>query len=120
MASLNIDLFDESARARLELRFWELAQELLGHGQSVILESGCWLRAERDDKRVAARRLGVPVELHFLDAPFEELCARVAVREGFGTVSITPELMRTYTRFFQPPDSDELALFDPMTADSPL
>jgi predicted kinase len=115
MASLDVDLFDERTRDKLERRFWELAQELLRFGQNVILESGCWQRGERDEKRLIARQLGVAVELHFLDVPFEELCARLADREGFGTVSIGPELLRRYVGFFQAPDSQELALFDPCT-----
>jgi predicted kinase len=116
MASLEVDLFDERTRDKLERQFWELAQELLTFGQNVILESGFWLRADRDEKRLAARRMGVAVELHFLDVPFEELCARLADREGFGTVSIGPELLRQYVGFFQVPDAEELALFDPCTA----
>lgn len=40
---------------------WTLTQELLVNGQSVILESGHWMRSERDEKRLAARALGVPL-----------------------------------------------------------
>ncbi|SNX65963.1 AAA domain-containing protein [Streptomyces sp. TLI_55] len=65
LAALGVDLFDEPARDRLERRFWHHAQDLLRLGQTVILEFGLWGRAERDEKRAAARALGVPVELHF-------------------------------------------------------
>ncbi|GAV39772.1 hypothetical protein Saa2_02659 [Streptomyces acidiscabies] len=42
MDDLGIDLFDEEARERLERRFWGHAQELLGLGQTVVLEFGFW------------------------------------------------------------------------------
>ncbi|GAA5017444.1 AAA family ATPase [Streptomyces siamensis] len=66
LADLGVDPFDERTRARLEGRFWEHAQDLLRLGQTVILEFGFWGRSERDEKRLAARALGVPVELHCL------------------------------------------------------
>lgn len=69
---LGIDLYDETARDRLEVLFWQLAEELLRLAQSVILESGFWLRSERDEKRIRAQGLGVVVELHYLDVPFDE------------------------------------------------
>jgi hypothetical protein len=45
MARLGVDWLDEETRDRLEQLFWELAQNLLRHGQTVILESGFWLRS---------------------------------------------------------------------------
>ena len=47
MAALVIDLWDEDARDRLETRFWQLSQDLLRLGQSVILESGFWFPGRR-------------------------------------------------------------------------
>jgi predicted kinase len=55
MVDLGIDLFDEQSRDRLEKVFWRLAQDLLRLGQSVVLESGFWLRSDRDEKRFGAR-----------------------------------------------------------------
>src|SRR6185437_6585537 len=49
LAALNIDLRDEATRDRLEREFWRLAQRMLALGQSVILESGFWQRADRDE-----------------------------------------------------------------------
>ena len=69
---LGIDLNDEPTRDRLELIFWALAQQLLELGQSVILDSGFWLRSDRDEKRLGARALGVGVELCYLDVPVAE------------------------------------------------
>jgi predicted kinase len=116
MAHLGIDLYDEDARDRIEKLFWQLAQDLLRLGQSVILESGFWLRFDRDEKRLGARGLGVAVELHYLDVPFEELSQRLEARtaEGaWGTVPINREQLRHWAQFFQPPDRAELDLFDP-------
>jgi predicted kinase len=116
LTSLNIDLFDEPTRERLERRFWDHAKDLLTMGVSVILESGFWLREDRDEKRLGARALGVPVEIYYLDVPLDELCRRVEDRRqhGFsGTVPLTREHLETYASYFQAPDADELALFDP-------
>ncbi|MEU8200242.1 AAA family ATPase [Streptosporangium sp. NPDC049046] len=115
MADLGVDLFDENTRDQLERRFWEHAQDLLRLGQSVILEFGFWARAERDEKRLGARALGLPVELHYLAAPVDELCRRLEARnrEGApGTVPINRELLEEYAEIFQAPDAAELALFD--------
>jgi predicted kinase len=115
LADLGVDLFDEQTRDRLERRFWEHAQDLLRLGQTVILEFGFWGHSERDDKRLAARALGVPVELHYLAVSIDELCRRLEVRsrEGRpGTVPVSRELIEEYVKLFQAPDDDELGLFD--------
>src|SRR3989440_1264668 len=75
-SALEVDPFDEGFQARLEAEFWELTQRLLLLGTSVVLEWGFWARSERDEKREAARTLGVAVELRFLDAPYDELMRR--------------------------------------------
>jgi predicted kinase len=77
---LGIDYYDEEMRVRLEERIWRLGQELLGLGQSVILENGFWAREERDELRLAARTLGVAVELHYLEATVDELWRRLEIR----------------------------------------
>jgi predicted kinase len=111
--ALGIDPFDEGFQARLEASFWELAQRLLVLGTSVVLEWGFWARSERDEKREAARRLGVPVELRFLDAPHEELVRRVTARQTAGGIPITERHMESYRRMFEPPTDAELRLYDP-------
>ena len=106
---------DEATRDRIEKRFWQLAQELLRLGQSVILESGFWLRADRDEKRLGARALGARVELHYLDVPGGERWRRIERRnaEGaWGRVPITREQLEHYTTFFEAPERAELDLFD--------
>jgi predicted kinase len=112
MADLGIDLFDQEARARLERRFWGHAQDLLRLGQPVILEFGFWERSERDEKRLAARALGVPVELHHLALPIDELVRRLDARNGPGAARVTRGMLEEYATRFEAPGDDELALFD--------
>jgi len=115
MAQLGINLHDEDARDRIEKLFWNLAQELLRLGQNVILESGFWLRSDRDEKRLGARALGAAVELFFLDVPFEQLWERLAARnqsELRGVVPITRAQLESWAPLFHSPDQAELDLFD--------
>jgi predicted kinase len=117
-AALGVDPFDDGFQTRLEGQFWELAQRLLVLGTSVVLEWGFWARSERDEKREAARRLGVSVELRFLDAPYDELVKRVVARHAAGGIAITESHMERYRGIFQPPTDDELALYDPPLPES--
>ncbi len=113
--ALGIDYYDEQGRVRLEKRLWELGQELLGLGVSVILENGFWAREERDALRLRARRLGVPVELHYLDATVDELWRRLEIRNAEakpGAAPIRREDLEEWFRRFEAPDAAELALFD--------
>jgi predicted kinase len=112
---LGADLWDEEFRVRLEDQLWVLSRDLLAQGLSVILEWGHWARVERDEKRLGARALGVGVELHYLDAPLEELIERAQRRNASGewTASpITRAHFEEWAMVFQPPDEAELLLFD--------
>jgi len=112
---LDLDYYDEQRRVRLEARLWRLGQELLGLGQSVILENGFWAREERDELRLAARALGVPVELRYLQVPVDELWRRLEIRNDRarpGTAPIKHEDLQQWARSFEAPDATELALFD--------
>jgi predicted kinase len=112
---LGIDYYDEQSRVRLEERLWRLGQELLGLGQSVILENGFWAREERDQLRLAARALGAAVELHHLEAPVDQLWRRLEVRNKQalpGTAPIEREDLERWAQQFQAPNAAELALYD--------
>jgi predicted kinase len=112
---LGIDYYDEQRRVQLENRLWRLGQELLMLGQSVILENGFWTREERDELRRSARTLGVAVELHYLEAPLEELWRRLQLRNDEarpGVVPIKREDLQSWARRFEAPDAAERALFD--------
>jgi predicted kinase len=115
VAELGHDVWDDEFRVRIEAQLWALTLELLAHGQSVILEWGHWARVERDEKRLGARALGVAVELHFTDAPLEELIARAERRTETGewtAAPITRAHLEQWATTFEAPDDDELALFD--------
>ena len=112
---LGIDYYDEQRRVQLENRLWQLGQELLTLGQSVILENGFWAREERDELRLAARGLGVPVELYYLEAPVEELWRRLELRNDEarpGAAPIKREDLEKWALQFEAPDAAERALFD--------
>jgi predicted kinase len=115
VTQLGADVWDDEFRVRLERQLWVLSQDLLVQGQSVILEWGHWARAERDEKRLAARALGVGVELHYLDAPLAELVERAERRTASGEWTAAPMTrahFEAWATVFEPPDEEELRLFD--------
>jgi predicted kinase len=117
---LGADVWDEEFRVRLERQLWVHSQDLLAQGQSVILEWGHWARAERDEKRLGARALGVGVELHYLDAPLEELIERAERRNVTGEWTAAPmtrDHLEQWATIFQPPDEEEFLLFDQPVTD---
>jgi predicted kinase len=116
VTELGGDVWDDDFRVRVEEQLWVLTKELLAHGQSVILEWGHWARSERDAKRLAARALGVGVELHFLDASLDELIERAERRNVSGEWTAAPMTRAHFEAWaarFQPPDDEEMQLFDP-------
>jgi predicted kinase len=120
LTALGIDLWDEAMRDRVERVLWDLGKDLLRLGQSVILESGFWLRTDRDEKRSAARALGATVELRFLDVPPDELLRRLAHRQATkgAVVSITRSDLERFAAMFETPDTGEISLFDPAAIES--
>jgi predicted kinase len=115
LMALGFDIYDATARERVEALQWQLAQQLVLQGVTVVDECGVWQRWERDLRREWARAHGVPVELRFLDAPVDVLTARVAERNRTapeGAPRIDPNLIALWDERIQRPDADELALFD--------
>lgn len=104
------DLWDQPARANVEAKMWELAQELLARGVNVVVDFGSWARAERDELREGARRVGASVELHYLEAPIDELERRVVARAREG---ITRAHLEEWQHAIEVPTPEECALFDP-------
>lgn len=120
VTGLGADVWDDDVRVRIERQLWALTQELLAHGLSVILEWGHWARVERDEKRLGARALGVGVELHFLDAPLDELIERADRRTASGEWTASPMTrahFEEWATIFQPPDEEEFLLFDEPVVD---
>jgi predicted kinase len=113
MTQLGVEL-GHSLREPLSDHLWRLGQELLANGQNVIMESGHWMRGERNEKRLVARALGVTVELQYLDELHRRIAKRTTERT-WGSYPTTPHQLDGWATLFQPPDASELALFDAPT-----
>ena len=113
MSRLGADGYDAKTRDAVDTLQWELAQTLLAHGVSVILEPGFWRREERDHFRARAAELGAQARLHFLDVPRDELLRRLAARNAAlpaDTFHVRLEdLDEWMVSAFEPPTAEELA-----------
>ena len=108
--------WDAPTREKVDRELWCLAQDVLQLGLSVIVDFGLWARIERDEMRSVARSLGVGVELHYLDAPADELWRRIQARNlepPWDGYPITRDHFDEWLGTFEAPDAAELALFDP-------
>lgn len=115
-AALDVVASDDDFHERLQRLLYAHALELLGQGQSVILEDGLWFRSERDQKREDARALGATVELNVLVVDFDELWRRVDSRNADasqpGAVLIEREELLRLWKLFEPPMPEELKEYD--------
>ncbi|WP_122261877.1 AAA family ATPase [Ornithinimicrobium cerasi] len=111
MQQLRMSLWDVEAREGVEQLQHGLALELLEVRCSVVVEWGTWARSQRDGLREDARARGALVELHFLDAPDDELWRRIATR-GRERPAITREQIGTWRELFEVPTEAELASYD--------
>ena len=95
----------------IEALLWEVASRALVLGTNVILDFGFWAREEREDYRLRAKQLGASSEVHFLDAPGDELLRRLVRRNSQSSsmaFHISEEMMKPWIAFFQKPTPDEL------------
>lgn len=111
MDALSLSLWEEEHRGKIEALQWKLAQELLAHGLTVIIEWGTWGRTERDTLRLGARALGAAVELHHVTAPADVLFDRIQ-RRGREKPPIQRDKLSRWFEIFQVPTPEEMALFD--------
>jgi predicted kinase len=111
MTAISLDIYDEGRRARIETLQWQLGQQLLRHGLTVIIEWGTWARSERDTLRLGARSLGAAVELHYLSAAQDILFERIQ-RRAMEDPPIERETVSRWFELFQVPTEEEMALFD--------
>lgn len=111
MGTLEIDLWDEPSRGKIEALQWQFGQKLLALGLTVVIEWGTWGKSERDALRHRARELGALVELHYLSVPVNELFDRVQ-RRGLEKPPIKREQLLQWAGAFQIPTAEEQALFD--------
>ena len=97
--------------AQLEALLWDVAARALNLGTNVILDFGCWSKAERDDFRGRAHRLGADFRMHFTDAPDEVLLGRLRARNAAlpdGTFHIPEHDLKSWLSVFERPSQDEL------------
>ena len=86
--------WDEQARKLVEQQLWQLAQEILRLGLSVVLDFGLWARIDVLWRRIETRNSQPPWDTH-----------PIGRADLDGWLSL-----------FQAPDDAELALFDPSPA----
>jgi predicted kinase len=111
MVALALDPYDETRRQKIEALQWQVGQELLALGLTVIIEWGTWGKSERDALRLGARALGAAVELHYLSAPVDVLFGRIQ-RRGMEQPRIARDQLLRWVETFQEPTPEEMALFD--------
>ena len=71
-------------------------------GLNVVMDFGFWSREERDRFRQGAASVGARFELRFLDAPLDELWARVQGRKAESPQIQRSDLERWWQAFERP------------------
>ncbi|MGZ2486997.1 putative kinase [Rhizobium pisi] len=105
-------------RGRVENLQWQIAMRAIKLQCNVVIDWGVWSRAKRDACRDEARAVGARVVLCFLDVPFDELWDRVSRRNAelpVGTFDISWADLLRWSKLFEPPTAEELALYDQQT-----
>jgi predicted kinase len=108
MRALDIDLFDEPMRAKIEALQWGLAARALKLGLDAILDFGFWSREEREDFAARAKQIGAEAQICFLDVSIEELRHRVQARNEGSAVRIEMDQLESFAAMFQPPTKEEI------------
>lgn len=112
LVAMQVSLVDFEFRIRLQNHMIVHAETLLRAGVSVIVEFGSWSRTERETIRQAAVRAGVSTELHFVDAPLDELVRRVRERGGPDADVLADRILLKESGNFERPSPDEAACFN--------
>jgi predicted kinase len=95
--------------AAIRLEIWTRTEALLRRGREVILDSGFWTRAERDEARAKAAALGVECRLYAFRCDEATMLARVLARSAGdpGALQINAAAFRVFQNRFQPLGPDE-------------
>jgi predicted kinase len=112
VTGLGLSLVDYEFRVKLQGCLLAHAGQLLRCGLSVVIEFGSWSRAEREAIRQVAVRAGATSELHYLDAPLDELVRRVLERGGPCADILASKVLLQESSRFERPSADEIAGFD--------
>ena len=103
------EVFDERLAAIKDL-LWDVARRLLTLGVNVVLDFGFWKREERLKFKNRTEEVGATPTLYFFDLLLAELQRRLAARNETldeGTFEITPEMLETFSSWFEPPTETE-------------
>jgi predicted kinase len=115
MADSGIDLKDSESRGAVNAQLVEQAWSLLDQGENVVLELGLWKKKEHSALRVAARNIGVSVELHFMNPPIHELQSRLKQRNkiaGGAIGHVSKKELNAWAAEVEHPKQKELKKFD--------
>ena len=92
----------------------ETAVQIANAGVDVILESGYFNKAERDEMRAYFTERGVPCEWHYLDVSDETWRRNIAARNAahaageVGTFYIGEAEIAMFVEYYQPPERGEV------------
>jgi predicted kinase len=109
---LGISLVDYEFRFKLQDCMLAHAGNILRCGTSTVIEFGSWSRTERENIRQVAVAAGAVTELHFVDAPLDELVRRVRARGGPEAEALASQVLLRTSGQFERPAPEETALFD--------
>jgi hypothetical protein len=111
--SEDVELRD-SLRDPVENLQWDLAQQLLLRGETVILDNGFWSEAERSAYWVAALELEVTIEMVALQPALEILMQRVRERNRITARhwQLTDTEMLKAVSSYEPVTLDEIRFYD--------
>ncbi len=112
IVGLGISLVDYEFRFKLQDCMLAHAGNILRCGASTVVEFGSWSRVERESIRQVAVHAGAATELHFLDAPLDELVRRVRARGGPDAEALASQVLPGSSALFERPTAAEIALFD--------
>jgi predicted kinase len=89
---------------------WGVGRRIVQLGGNLVLDFGFWKRSDRLDFAQRTREAGGEPVLYFLDTPMEALLERLERRNADlppGTYQVTPEMLRMFAGWFEPPSYEE-------------
>lgn len=102
-------------RTKVKDLLFEMMQQLLQVGATVIIERGFYKREERNKYVNLARELQANVELYFFDIPFQTLWERLEKRNKLlpdGALPVSFEELKHWSGSFEVPNEEELKMYD--------
>lgn len=94
-------------------QIWDVSQQILGLGGSVVLDLGFTEKAQREKFADRARAMDINPEVHYLDAPLAIRKSRVGKRNmekdpSVYAFDVTEFMINFMEPRFEKPDADEL------------